>query len=143
MHPGYYQPAPAPVQFSPYPLGGARPVPIGIGVPGPGGTIPVRFRHLDGASRPRTLAFPPLRTPSACCVRFLSRSGSYRGLPLIKMAQAHITSPEHLHAYADYCKRTLHNAVNGNLMSKRDRLVHQARARLSLRLIPFECMPHT
>lgn len=42
-------------------------------------------------------------------------------------AQAHITSPEHLNAYAEYCKRTLHNAVNGNLMSKRDRLVHQVR----------------
>jgi hypothetical protein len=39
--------------------------------------------------------------------------------------QASITSPEHLAAYADYCKRALSNAVNGPLLGKRDALLHQ------------------
>ena len=39
--------------------------------------------------------------------------------------QASITSPEHLAAYADYCKRALSNAVNGPLLGKRDAVLHQ------------------
>ncbi len=32
--------------------------------------------------------------------------------------------PEHMHAYAANCKRTLHYAVHGTLLAKRDRLLH-------------------
>ena len=32
--------------------------------------------------------------------------------------------PEHMHAYAANCKRTLHYQVNGPLLAKRDRLLH-------------------
>ena len=44
------------------------------------------------------------------------------------MLQATITSPEHLAAYADYCKRALSNAVNGPLLGKRDAVLHQVRS---------------
>jgi hypothetical protein len=50
-------------------------------------------------------------------------------------AQATITSPEHLAAYAEYCKRALSNAVNGPLLSKRDAVLHQAR-------LPWACAWH-
>jgi hypothetical protein len=36
-----------------------------------------------------------------------------------------LVSPEHMHAYAANCRRTLHYAVNGTLLAKRDHILHQ------------------
>ena len=36
-----------------------------------------------------------------------------------------LVSPEHMTAYAANCKRTLHYAVNGTLLAKRDHILHQ------------------
>ena len=36
-----------------------------------------------------------------------------------------LVSPEHMHAYAANCRRTLHYSVNGTLLAKRDHILHQ------------------
>ena len=52
-------------------------------------------------------------------------SEDVRGPPDAGAPPADVSAfPEHMHAYAANCKRTLHYAVHGTLLAKRDRLLH-------------------
>jgi hypothetical protein len=86
-------------------------------------------------------AQPPYRCGSrqraAQRIQTLGRSARAHSALTRRAAQASITSPEHLAAYAEYCKRALSNAVNGPLLGKRDAIAHQARAQPSSRC----CVP--
>lgn len=50
---------------------------------------------------------------------------SMPALPLGGPPPEVLVSPEHMHAYAANCRRTLHYAVNGTLLAKRDHILHQ------------------
>ena len=68
--------------------------------------------------------FPPFSTTYGA-----SSSASYGPtrftLPLGGPPPEVLVSPEHMAAYAANCRRTLHYAVNGTLLAKRDHILHQ------------------
>ena len=56
------------------------------------------------------------------------------GMPLGGPPPEVLVSPEHMAAYAANCRRTLHYAVNGTLLAKRDHIQHQI-GRLRARML--------
>ena len=66
--------------------------------------------------------FPPFPTYGASSA---SHGTTRFTLPLGGLPPEVLVSPEHMSAYAANCRRTLHYAVNGTLLAKRDHILHQ------------------